>query len=319
MAEALLDVNGLTTYYLARDAPVKAVEDVSLKISSNEIFGIVGESGCGKSTLAASLLRLLKPPGEIISGRIIFDGVDILELPLKDLRELRWSSISYIPQGAMNSLDPVMKIGDQIEEVIKVHKGKVPKSDVKKRIEELLRSVGLDPVVVNSHPHELSGGMKQRAIIAMAIALSPKLILADEPTTALDVVVQRGILQLLFHIKEQLNTSIIQITHDMAAQAEICDNLAVMYAGKIVEMGDIRKLYNDPLHPYSQALISSIPSLTEEKKLKGLSGFPPSLKYPPPGCRFHPRCPQFVPGICDKKAPPTIDAKGRKVACYLYK
>jgi len=318
-AQRILDVNGLTTHYITKKAPVKAVENVSFEIGSNEIFGIVGESGCGKSTLAASLLRLLKPPGKIISGEVFFDGVDLLKLPSKDLRRLRWNRLSYIPQGAMNSLNPVMKVGKQIEEVIKIHKGKIPKREMKKRIEELLKSVGLDPVVANSYPHELSGGMKQRTIIAMATALSPRLIIADEPATALDVVVQRGILQLLLHVKEQMNSSIILITHDMAAQAEVCDRLAVMYAGDIVEIGDIRRLLGDPQHPYSQALISSIPSLTEEKHLKGLPGFPPDLRFPPSGCKFHPRCSRFMPGLCDKVPPLTLEVKGREVECHLYK
>ena len=299
-------------------APVKAVDDVTFNVSKNEVFGIAGESACGKSTLANTVLRLLKPPGYVKGGEVLFNGVNLLKLSEEELRKVRWKHISYIPQGSMNSLDPIMRVKEQIAEAIKTHGGKVPKEELGRMIEELLTSVGLAPEVARMHPHELSGGMKQRAIIAMAIALGPELIIADEPTTALDVVVQRGILQLLSDIKRKLGSSIILITHDMAAQAEIADRLAIMYAGKIVEIGDVNTLFREPLHPYAQALISAVPSIKRKKKLLSISGFPPDLRSPPPGCRFHPRCPPAMP-ICKEEEPRFIEVKpGRFTACHLH-
>jgi len=299
-------------------APVRAVDNVTFDVAKNEVFGIAGESACGKSTLANTVLRLLKPPGYVKGGEVLFDGVNLLKLSEEELRKVRWKHISYIPQGSMNSLDPIMRVKEQIAEAIKTHEGKVPKEELRRMIEELLTSVGLAPEVARMHPHELSGGMKQRTIIAMAIALGPELIIADEPTTALDVVVQRGILQLLSDIKRRLGSSIILITHDMAAQAEVADRLAIMYAGKIVEIGDVNTLFREPLHPYAQALISAVPSIKGKKKLLGLSGLPPDLRSPPPGCRFHPRCPHAMP-ICKEEEPRFIEVKpGQFTACHLH-
>ena len=318
----LLSVKGLRAYYHASPVPIKAVDNVSFYVYRNEIFGIAGESGCGKSTLAKAILKLLDPPGYIKSGEVLFKGINLLTLKDRDLRKIRSREISYIPQGSMNSLNPVMKIKNQFENAIKAHLSKRERRKWLKRkiIEELLTSVGLAPEVAEMYPHELSGGMKQRVIIAMAIALSPELIIADEPTTALDVIVQRGILQLLSDIKERLKSSIILITHDIAVQAMIADRMGVMYAGKIVEISPVKSVFSDPLHPYTQALISAVPSLTINKRLKGLPGAPPNLKYPPPGCRFHPRCPYMIPGLCDKKDPPMLEVKkNRLVACHLYR
>jgi len=300
-------------------APVRAVDNVSFNVTEKEILGIAGESGCGKSTLAYSVLRLLKPPGYIRGGEVLFKGSDLLKIEEEELRRIRWKHISYIPQSSMNALNPVMRIEEQIGDAVINHE-KISKGELRKRIEDLLVSVGLSPSVAHMYPHELSGGMRQRVVIAMAMALNPELIIADEPTTALDVVVQRGILQLLRDIRSKLKASVIMITHDMAAQAQIVDRLAIMYAGKIVEIGDANDLFNDPLHPYSRALISAIPSISEKKKLKGVPGFPPDLRSPPPGCRFYPRCPHRIPGKCNVDEPRLIEVKnGRLVACHLYR
>ena len=319
MPDTLLDVRNLIAYYMTPTAPVRAVDDVSFNVTEKEILGIAGESGCGKSTLAYSILRLLKPPGYIRGGEVLFKGSDLLKIEEEELRRIRWKHISYIPQSSMNALNPVMRIEEQIGDAVRNHE-KISKGELRKRIEDLLVSVGLSPSVAHMYPHELSGGMRQRVVIAMAMALNPELIIADEPTTALDVVVQRGILQLLRDIRSKLKASVIMITHDMAAQAQIVDRLAIMYAGKIVEIGDANDLFNDPLHPYSRALISAIPSISEKKKLKGVPGFPPDLRSPPPGCRFYPRCPHRIPGKCNVDEPRLIEVKnGRLVACHLYR
>jgi peptide/nickel transport system ATP-binding protein len=247
----------------------------------------------------------------------------MFELSEKSLRKIRWRQLSYIPQGSMNSLDPVMRIKDQIGEAFKLHSGKsghkFSKRTIREKTKELLSNVGLAPETARMYPHELSGGMKQRVVIAMAVSLNPEVIIADEPTTALDVVVQRGIIQLLSDIKEIMGSSIMIITHDIAVQAMIADRIGVMYAGKLVEISNIKDFFKDPLHPYSQVLISSVPSLLEKRSLKGLSGAPPNLANPPLGCRFHPRCLQAIHGLCGKEEPPLIDIKGRKLACHLYR
>ena len=318
MPATLLGVRSLMAYYMTGTAPVRAVDNVTFDVAKNEVLGIAGESGCGKSTLANTMIRLLKPPGYVKGGEVLFNGANILELDEKELRKIRWKHISYIPQGSMNSLNPIMRAEEQIADAIKTHEGKVPKKEQRRRVEELFTSVGLAPEVARMYPHELSGGMKQRVIIAMAIALGPELIIADEPTTALDVVVQRGILQLLSDIKRKLGSSIILITNDMAAQAEVADRLVIMYAGKIVEIGDVNTLFREPLHPYAQALISAVPSIKGKKKLLSISGLPPDLRSPPPGCRFHPRCPQAMP-ICKEEEPRFIEVKpGRFTACHLH-
>jgi len=317
-AEYFLSIQNLSVYYATSTVPVRAVEGVTLSAKKNEILGIVGESGCGKSTLAIATFRLIQPPGYIKAGKVVFDNVDILKLSEEEFRKTRWDRVSLIPQSSMNALNPVMRIERQIEDAIRAHRRGISKTEMKKRVEELLASVGLEPRVSKMYPHELSGGMKQRVIIAMAIALSPDLIIADEPTTALDVVVQKGILQLLQDIKQNLESTIILITHDMAAQSEIADRLAVMYAGKIAEIGEINAMFKNPLHPYTQALQSAVPSIVEKKTLKGLSGLPPDLRNPPAGCNFHPRCPYYMRGKCDVDEPKLMEIKkGRFAACHL--
>ncbi len=314
---ALLEVRDLRAYYRTRGGPVRAVDGVTFSVGHNEIFGIAGESGCGKSTLALAVLRLLKPPGYVAGGSVLFDGVDLLRLDREGLRSLRWREISYIPQSSMNALNPVKRIRDQIADAIRVHEGDVDDEEIDERVERLLVSVGLAPEVARMYPHELSGGMRQRVIIAMAIALNPRLVVADEPTTALDVVVQRGIIQLLRDVRERLGSSIILITHDMAVHAELVDRLAIMYAGKMVEIGSVDRVFGEPLHPYARALIDAIPSIRGDKELRGLPGFPPDLRNPPPGCRFAPRCPYRME-VCGRVEPRLVRVDDRLVACHMY-
>jgi peptide/nickel transport system ATP-binding protein len=317
--EELLKVRDLVAGYKLPDAFIRAVDQVSFEVKRGEIFGIVGESGCGKSTLAKSILRLLEPPGYIMAGSALFEDIDLVKAPIEIVNKYRWKKISYIPQTSMASLNPVMKIKDQFMELIKKENKEISKDKAIEIIYEQLASVGLPIRVANSYPHELSGGMKQRVIIAMATLFKPSLIIADEPTTALDVVVQRGILQLLLHLKQKYGTSIIYISHDIAAVAQISDRVAVMYAGKIVEIGDVYDILTKPFHPYTIALLNSIPSLIEKKELKGLQGTPPDLKNPPIGCRFHPRCEFKINRLCDKIEPPLTKIESRYVACHLYR
>ena len=316
--ENALEVRDLRVYYHTPRGPVKAVDGVSFSVRRGERFGLVGESGCGKSTTAMALLRLLQPPGHIESGEIWLDDMDLVRLSRDELRRVRWNQISLIPQGAMNSLNPVMRVRDQIADVITVHEGRQPASELTRRIEGLLAAVGLPRWVARMYPHELSGGMKQRVCIAMAIALSPRLIIADEPTSALDVVVQRVVTQTLVDVQERLGASLILIGHDMGLQAQLVHRLAVMYAGRIAEIADAATVFESPLHPYSRLLISSVPSTQEKKTLQAIPGLPPTLLNPPPGCIFHPRCPSAMER-CRTEVPPLQEiSPGHQVACHLY-
>ena len=318
MKEALLEVKNLTTYFETLRGYVRAVENVSFEIRKGEAFGLAGESGCGKTTTALSILRLLPPNGRIISGKILFEGKDLLKLSDEEYRkEIRWKGISVIFQGAMNSLNPVMNVGDQIAEAIMVHEN-ISKDEALERAGKLLDLVGIGAERVDRYPHELSGGMRQRAIIAMSLACNPRLIIADEPTTALDVIIEAQVLKVMKDLQRKLNLSMLVISHDLSMIAETCERIAIMYAGKIVEMGDIVKVYKDPLHPYTQRLINAFPSIIGPKKeLATISGFPPDLLSPPPGCRFHPRCP-YAKDKCRKEEPPLVEIdKDRYVACYL--
>lgn len=316
--ENTLEVRDLRVYYHTARGPVKAVDGVSFNVRRGERFGLVGESGCGKSTTAMALLRLLQPPGRIESGEIWLNGVDLARLSRDELRRVRWSQISFIPQGAMNSLNPVMRVRDQIADVITVHEGRRPAGELERRIEELLAAVGLPRWAIKMYPHELSGGMKQRVCIAMAIALSPRLIVADEPTSALDVVVQRVVTQTLVDVQERLGASLILIGHDMGLQAQLVHRLAVMYAGRIAEIADAETIFEKPAHPYSRLLISSVPSTEEKKTLQAIPGLPPALLNPPPGCIFHPRCPAVMER-CRTEVPPVKEiGPEHLVACHLY-
>jgi peptide/nickel transport system ATP-binding protein len=319
MEEEILRIKDLRVSYLTRRGEVKAVDGVSLGLYKGEILGIAGESGCGKSTLAAAILRLVKPPGIIKEGKVLYRGKDLLRLGEEEFRLYRMTKIAYVPQGSMNSLNPVMRIRDQFMDMLKDHGLKIKKEELEERLREILSSMGLKTSILDRYPHELSGGMKQRTLIALSLIMNPEILIADEPTTALDVVSQRGVMNILRDLKDQRGTSIILITHDMAVQAELSDRMAIMYAGKIVEVGPTEEIYNEPLHPYTRLLIESIPSLGDEKPRKSIEGIPPDLVNPPKGCRFHPRCPFYIPGKCDTQEPMLIQASsGRSVACLLY-
>lgn len=316
--EAVLDVRNLKVYYSSPTGDVRAVDDVSFKVYQGEILGLVGESGCGKTTTAMAILRMVQPPGGIVGGQILLDGTDLVRLDEAGLRDVRWNTLALVPQGAMNSLNPVMRISDQIKEAIETHEGKQGKKQLKERILGLFTLVGLPSRIYDMYPHELSGGMKQRVCIAMAIVLHPSLIIADEPTSALDVVVQRVVGQTLLEIKEKMRVSMILIGHDMGLQAQLVDRIAVMYAGHMVEVSPVETIFSEPLHPYTQLLIESIPSVKERKPLKLTEGLTHDLRNPPPGCIFQGRCPKVM-DICRQVKPPLTERRyNHQVACHLY-
>jgi peptide/nickel transport system ATP-binding protein len=301
----ILEVRNLNMSYKTIDGMVEAVKNVSFSVKKGESFGIVGESGCGKTSVAMSLLQLQADNGEITSGEIIFDGKDIVGLNESELRKIRWSGISIVFQGAMNSWNPVVKIGEQIREAIREHYPNKTKDENSKKIIELFDIVGLDQSIMDRFPHELSGGMKQRAVIALALSCDPKLIIADEPTTALDVVIQDQILNEIRKVQQVLGLSLIYISHDIAVIAEMTDNMAVMYAGRIVELGPTKDIFSNPKHAYTKSLLESTPSVVGNKvKLKSLEGEPPSLINKESGCSFAPRCP-YREDTCN----PSLDMK----------
>lgn len=314
---ALLEINNLKTYYFTLRGVVKAVDSVSFTLERGEVLGIAGESGCGKSTLAWALLGLVPPPGRIAGGSIILDGIDITKLSEGELRnEIRWKRISMIFQGAMNALTPVFTIEDQMAEPLVLHKG-MTKKEAREEIARMLKAVGLEENIMKRYPHELSGGQKQRVVIAMALLLNPDLVIADEPTTALDVIVQAQIINLFKEIKKKFQVAMIFITHDLSLIAEIADKVAIMYAGKIVEIGASDQVFLNPQHPYTQGLLRSIPKIRSKEKITWIPGVPPDLVRPPPGCRFFPRC-QYVMGKCRKVEPALIEVEpGHFVACHL--
>ena len=316
--DIVLQVKDLRVHYATPTGDVIAVNGVSFDVYPGELVGLVGESGCGKTTTAMALLRLVQPPGRIVHGQAIVDDIDIVSLDEKELRDVRWRKIALIPQGAMNSLNPVMRIKDQIADGIVTHEGKQNKKALKERILRLFTLVGLPSRVYDMYPHELSGGMKQRVCIAMAISLNAPLIIADEPTSALDVVVQRIVAQTLLEVKDRLGVSMIVIGHDMGLLAQLVDRLAVMYAGNILEIAPVKLAYAEPLHPYTQLLIKSIPTIKERKPLELTEGVTHDLRNPPPGCVFSLRCP-YVMDKCREIAPPMLEYKpGHMTACYLY-
>jgi len=318
---ALLDVQNLTTYYFTRSGPVKAVDNINFQVNRGEALGLVGESGCGKTTVALSILRILPPEGRIVTGKILYKGEDLVKLKDDEMRRrIRWKEISLVFQGAMNALHPLYKIEDQIADAILAHQPKIEKKEVKKRIKKLLEMVGIDPSRASSYPHELSGGMKQRVVIAMALACDPKLLIADELGTALDVIVQAQILRMMKELKKRINLGMIFISHDLSMVAEICEKCAVMYAGKIVEYGDIVTIFHKPVHPYTKGLIESFPNIKSDViRIVSIPGSPPNLLRPPSGCRFHPRCP-YAMKICKRKEPDLIEvAENHFVACHLSK
>ncbi len=317
---AVLQLENLTTNYQIMRGWVKAAENVSFELEKGKALGLVGESGCGKTTVALSILKILPPGGKIKSGKILFEGKDLVPLNDKEMRKIRWKGISIVFQGSMNALNPVFKVGDQIVEAIRLHEPDVSKSDAHSRAEALLEMVGVESSRVNNYPHEFSGGMRQRALIAMALAANPSVLLADEPGTALDVIVQAQVLQLMRSLKEKLGLSMLMISHDLSIVAEVCERVAIMYAGRVVEYGDVEAIFKEPLHPYTQGLLGAFPSIGEmRKKLISIPGQPPDLLDPPKGCRFNPRCP-YVMDVCREKDPQLEKAGSgdHYVSCFLY-
>lgn len=314
----LLNVKNLRTHYLTPFGAVKAVEDVSFKLKKNMSLGFAGESGCGKTTIALSIMRILPYPGQVLDGEVLFKGDDLLKMKESELRKVRWKGISTVFQGAMASLNPLYKVGRQIAEPIMLHED-ITKTEAYSRANELLELVGIEDTRANNYPWELSGGMRQRVMIAMGLACNPDVIIADEPTTALDVIVAHQVMNLIKDLREKLDLSMILITHDISVIAQTCDELAIMYAGKIVELSSVLKMYESPLHPYTDALINSFPNIKEEKRhLKSIAGSPPDLINPPAGCNFNPRC-NYAQEICRTEEPQLkqID-NDHSVACHFW-
>jgi peptide/nickel transport system ATP-binding protein len=317
LTEALLSVENLRIGYATRAGGVLAVDGVSLSLGRGEVLGLAGESGCGKTTLALGILRLLPANGRILGGRILLDGTDLVPLAEDALRPLRWRKLSVIFQGAMHSLHPVYTAADQIIEALQAHDRGLPRARARERAAELFRLVGLDPALMDHYPHQYSGGMRQRAVIALALACDPELVIADEPTTALDVIVQDQVLRELQSLQERLGMSLIYISHDIAVLAGVSRRLAVMYAGRLAECGPTAEVFAHPRHPYTRALLESVPSLRGPKeRLPHLPGEPPDLIRPPRGCRFHPRCPRALERCAELAPGWTEFGGGHAAACW---
>ncbi|NJN53776.1 MAG: ABC transporter ATP-binding protein [Anaerolineae bacterium] len=310
----ILDVHGI-------QKTVKAVNEITIEIKENEIYGIAGESGCGKSTLLKALAAIIEPPLRQLGGKVYYhvngDQIDVSLLDPEELRKLRWTYVSYVPQGSMSVLNPVVKLNRTYRDFIGSHvKGK-SQDEAFQMAKQHIAELGLPPQVMDSYPHQLSGGMRQRVTIALAALLEPEIIIADEPTTALDVVVQRGVVQLLREVQEKLKNTIILVTHDMGVHANVSDRIGIMYAGKIVEEAPTETIFGEPLHPYTQFLINSLPKFGDKTPRDSVPGSPPSLADLPPGCPFHPRCPSVM-DICKEQMPDYIAIKpNHKVACWL--
>ena len=317
-AAPLLEVTDLKTHFKLESGWVHAVDGVSFRLDDGEALGLAGESGCGKTTTALSLVRLLPSNGRIKEGSVKLFGIDLVPKSERALRRYRWREISIVFQGAMNALNPVRRVRDQIAEPIEVRLGQSQEAS-RVRAADLLELVGIPKRRGMAYPHELSGGMRQRAMIAMALACDPAIVIGDEPTTALDVMVQAQILQLLEQLRRDLGLSLILITHDLSVIAETCDTVLIMYAGRVAEEGPVSRVFTAPRHPYTQKLLSSFPNIrTDRRTLDVIPGQPPDLRDPPPGCRFAPRCP-FVMDVCREVVPPEIRfADGVRVACHLY-
>jgi oligopeptide/dipeptide ABC transporter ATP-binding protein len=313
----LLDVKGLKVYFDTREGTVRAVDGIDFSLGEGESLGLAGESGCGKTTAALSIMRLLPSNGRIVEGNVLYQGVDLAGLREAQLRSIRWRHISIIFQGAMNALNPVKKIGDQIAEPIILHE-KADQEVASKRVGELLQLVGIPKERAGEYPHEFSGGMKQRVMIAMALACNPKIVIADEPVTALDVMIQAQILDLLERLKRELGLSMILISHDLSVMAETCDSMAIMYAGKLVETGPVREVYKASRHPYTRDLIAAFPDIDGPQVLPAyIPGILPSLVDPPAGCRFHPRCKYAWQRCIDEEPPLAEVSPSHRSACHL--
>jgi len=320
----LLELRGLAVEYGYGERPARAVDGVDLVVRQGEVLGLAGESGCGKTTIANTVMQILRPPARIAGGSILFEGEDLVGKSKEELRRYRWRNVSMVLQSAMNALNPVMRVGDQFVDAMQAHE-KINRKQALARAGELLEHVGIDRRRVNAYPHQLSGGMRQRVVIAMALALEPELIILDEPTTALDVVVQREILQQVDALKRDFGFAVLFITHDLSLLLEFADRIAIMYAGEIVETSSAERLAANPQHPYTQGLLSSFPPLSGPiTPLTGIPGSPPDLRDPPKGCRFHTRCPHCVPEQAALYAKQTTERprlieveQGHEVACHL--
>ena len=316
-AAPLLEVTDLKTHFTLESGVVRAVDGVSFRLDYGEALGIAGESGCGKTTTALSLINILPANATIVEGSVRLMGIDLVAKTENQLRRYRWREISIVFQGAMNALNPVRRVRDQIAEPIEARLGQSPK-EARKRAGELLELVGIPRKRGQAYPHELSGGMRQRAMIAMALACDPAIVIGDEPTTALDVMVQAQILQLLADLRAKLGLSLVLITHDLSVIAETCDRVLIMYAGRVAEEGPVEEVFRRPRHPYTQKLLAAFPNIaTDRRSLEVIPGSPPDLRNPPPGCRFAPRCFAAMP-VCSELVPPELTFDGVRVACHLY-
>ena len=315
--DPVLQIKDLHVSYYTDAGRAHALDGVSLNLHAGEKLGLVGESGSGKSTMALAMMNMIKPPGRIEGGQVIVDGTDLMALSEEAMLKARLSKITYIPQGAMNSLNPVMRIGAQMVDAIEAHEPEATKSDMEERSRVALESVDLDRNVFQMYPHELSGGMKQRVCIAIGILLEPKVIVADEPTSALDVVTQRQVMETIDKLRVQLGAAVILIGHDMGLMAQFVDKVAVLYAGQIMELSTVNEMFTDSMHPYAKALISSLPNLDNKGIFQGIPGLAPALLRLPPGCSFHPRCPDVM-DVCRTDRPETITQDGRIVSCHLF-
>ena len=314
---SFLDIKDLTIHYITDEGVVKAVNGIDLSLEKGDTLGLVGETGAGKTTTALGVMGLVPdPPGKVVSGEILYNGEDLLKKSNAELRKIRGGEISMIFQDPMTALNPVLRVGDQIAEVIHLH-GNCSRTEALKRAMDMLQKVGIPPERVSDYPHQFSGGMKQRVVIAIALACTPQLIIADEPTTALDVTIQAQVLDMMNDLKQQIGTSMILITHDLGVVAETCDKVAIMYAGEIVEYGDLRNIFKETAHPYTKGLFGSLPSLDKKThRLKPIAGLMPDPAILPEGCKFHPRCP-YADETCRTQEPMTTElSPGHLVRCH---
>jgi peptide/nickel transport system ATP-binding protein len=315
--EPLLEVENLSVSYVTDAAEIRAVDRVTLTLNAGEFLGVVGESGCGKSTLVFAIAQLLSPPAEITSGRVVFRGQDLVQLSDSELRHVRWRDYSVVMQSAMNALNPMKSIGAQFKDTMRAH-DRVSPDAIRTRSAEVLRLVGIDAAHLDSYPHQLSGGMRQRAMIAMALLFTPQLVIMDEPTSALDVVAQRSLMTQIKELQQQFGFAVIFVTHDMSVIAHYSDRVMVMYAGQVAEIGDTRSIFEQPLHPYSKGLLDAFPSVRGPRRpLTGIPGSPPDLGRPPSGCRFHPRCSEAM-AECTTTEPVLYTVGDTQVRCLLY-
>ena len=317
--ENILEIEHLSVRFPINIGTVRAVDDVSIHLKQGEVMGLVGESGCGKSTLGFSILRLLRPPGLIVNGKILYHGRDIVEMSKDELLKLRGNKIAMIFQDPLTSLNPLFRIDRHFTETLRTHEKGIRKKEAFQRAERMLESLGIAPERLLEYPHQMSGGMRQRIMIGLGLILNPDLIIADEPTTALDVIVEAQFLDLLNDLRNQFNLSIILITHNLGNVAQLADRITVMYGGHIAEIGPAQAVFDDPLHPYTRGLLSSIPNIKlDQPKLETMPGSPPDLVNPPKGCVFHPRCPRAM-DICREEKPDISERDERTVRCWLYR